>query len=146
APRSGHRVEEQAAEDVARPLYIGDRDQNIAADLVVEVVPQLVRRDRLRAQHGAGGRIDELNLLAPRAVAVPVEEVELQLVGLAVGAGGPERDRDGVRAAGGGEGMTSRQGRHGDGAGEVPRPHVVRAVAQPGTTAVTVKGRADLAE
>jgi hypothetical protein len=48
--------------------------------------------------------------------------------------------------AGGGEGVISRQGGHGVGAGEVRRPGVVRAVAPPGTTAVTVKVRADPAE
>ena len=62
---------------------------------VVQVHARLERRDRLRAQHGARRRVADLHRLGP-ALVVPVDEVQLEVVRLAVA----EVDVDGE--AGGG--------------------------------------------
>ena len=49
----------------------------------LSVDTRMERRHRLGIQHGPRGRIADLDLLTPRR-AVPVEEVEFQVVGLAV--------------------------------------------------------------
>ncbi len=82
--RCGRGVEEEAAEHGIRPGQLRDGDQDVATDRVVEVDPRLEGRDRLGGQHGAGRRAGELHLLASPLL-VPIEEVELQVVLLAVG-------------------------------------------------------------
>ena len=79
-----HRVEEETAEHGVDPGRPRDRDRDVAADLVVQVHARLERRDRLRAQHGARRRVADLHLLGAAPV-VPVDEVELEVVRLAVG-------------------------------------------------------------
>ena len=82
--RCGRGAEEQAVEHGVGPGLLRDGDQDVAADRVVEVDPRLEGRDRLGGQHGAGRRVGDLHLLAPPLL-VPIEEVELQVVLLAVG-------------------------------------------------------------
>ncbi len=77
------------------PGRVGDRDHDVTADRVVQVLARLERRDRLRAQHGARGRVADLHRLGP-ALVVPVEQVQLEVVRQPVG----EVDVDGE--AGGG--------------------------------------------
>ena len=85
----------------------GDRDHQVARDLPVQVHAVGERRDRLGVQHGAGGGVADLHLLGS-GPAVPVEEVQLQVVRLAVGevdvdgeaGGGVPDGGDAVRRAG----------------------------------------------
>ena len=82
--RDRGRINEQAAEDGVGPGRVRDRDVHVTADSPVEVDARVERRDRLGIQHRARCGVADLHRFAPGG-AVPVEEVQLQVVRLAVG-------------------------------------------------------------
>ena len=100
-------VQEHAIEHGIGPGLPGDRDHQVARDLPVEVDAVAERRDRLGVQHLARAGVADLDLLAA-ALAVPVEEVQLQVVRLAVGQVDIDGEAGGGVPDGGDRGWTSR--------------------------------------
>jgi hypothetical protein len=97
---SGRGKELSADDGVRGACGIGDLDRHVTADLPDEVGARGEGACGPRVERGARTEVDDTHSLDALPL-VPVEQVERELVGVAVGDGGVEREAGGRIPAGG---------------------------------------------